>query len=168
MTYTVLRNHLHVILRSPPEVLAERRRLAHVSWCMRCTADNIARRANLDDECTGRWWGGRYKLQLRLFPASLRRLLWLTINEQASSLRKQPHPWATIHEAAKLNVRSICPMPDAWIAIRSAESLLKVDLMRFSPLRRCIVCCMFPVPSLQCRSFTSLGTPTAASTKRLK
>ncbi|WP_430452242.1 transposase [Rhodopirellula europaea] len=116
LTYTVLSNHLHIVLRSrpdvvaawtdeevarrwlrlfphrrkpdgspeipskpeidmivnQPEVLAQRRqRLSDVSWWMRCTAENIARRANHEDECTGRFWEGRYKLQNLLDEASL-------------------------------------------------------------------------------------------------
>lgn len=116
LTYTVLSNHLHVVLRSrpdvvaawsdvevakrwlklfpqrrkqdgspetptkpeidmivnQPEVLAERRRrLSDVSWWMRCTAENVARRANREDECTGRFWEGRFKLQILLDEASL-------------------------------------------------------------------------------------------------
>ncbi|MBC8355695.1 MAG: hypothetical protein H8E66_27265 [Planctomycetes bacterium] len=116
LTYTVLSNHLHVVLRSRPDVVATwsddeaarrwlklfpqrrladgspdeatdeevnmvtgnaerlaevRRRLSDVSWWMRCTAENIARRANKEDQCTGRFWEGRYKAQLLLDEASL-------------------------------------------------------------------------------------------------
>lgn len=116
LTYTVLSNHLHVVLRSRPDVVAQwsdqevakrwlrlfpkrrnkdgspadplkpeidaivndpdvlaerRRRLSDISWWMRCTAENVARRANREDECTGRFWEGRFKAQLLLDEASL-------------------------------------------------------------------------------------------------
>jgi len=60
-----------------PEVLAERRRrLSGVSRWMQCVAENIARRANQEDDCTGRFctgqfWESRFKLQVLLDEASL-------------------------------------------------------------------------------------------------
>jgi REP element-mobilizing transposase RayT len=106
LTYTVLSNHAHIVLRSRPDVVASwsdnevaqrwlrlypqrrdkhgepaepsepelnmivnnpdrlaelRRRLSDISWWMGRLAEYIARRSNAEDNCTGRFWQGRYR-----------------------------------------------------------------------------------------------------------
>jgi REP element-mobilizing transposase RayT len=108
LTYAVMSNHLHTIVRNRPDVVAQwsdeqvavrwlsvfpgqrleelhlsqpteaqvqmlvsspeqlaviRQRLSDISWFMRALAEPIARLANREDECTGRFWEGRFKAQ---------------------------------------------------------------------------------------------------------
>lgn len=51
------------LLANPERLARCRGRLADLSWFMRCLAEPLARRANAEDACKGRFWEGRFKCQ---------------------------------------------------------------------------------------------------------
>ena len=64
-------NELNMLMASKPLLLQYRERLSDISWLMRQLAEFVARKANKEDECTGRFWEGRFKCQPLLDEAAI-------------------------------------------------------------------------------------------------
>lgn len=98
-----------------------RSRLMNISWFMRCINEPIARRANDEDGCTGRFWEGRFKSQAVLDEKALAACLtYVDLNPVRAGLADTPE--ASDHTSIQVRIRQ---------ALSGQDELQPAELMPF-------------------------------------
>lgn len=161
LAYAIMSNHYHVVIRvnhdevaawSDDEVVKRwgrlfripaepvqgwqieqwRARLSSISWFMRCLNEPMARRANREDDCSGRFWEGRYKLQALLDETALLRCMaYVDLNPVRAGLAKAPKDaaYTSIHARIHRNDQHLMPLRGARgaVPVNHEEYLRLVD-----------------------------------------
>jgi hypothetical protein len=112
-----------VLLKDAEKLKVCRERLGNLSWFMRGLSEQIARRANEEDGCKGRFWEGRFKCQ-RLADAGAVAacMAYVDLNPVRADLAETPEESAYCGAGDRLRARRARGELAAWEASGGDES----------------------------------------------